>query len=163
MWFGGGGVRRETFAGLVLFACVVGAIGWSREPDGRVAFRYEWVGDKADPGQPRKLRISITALVPLDDARIEATAPSGTDKLLNAWPVEGLAIGAFAAGASGVFELEIVEPPKGGEILTLALRAVQNGVPVREVIGIPVGTPGVAPTLRHGAVEFPATRDGTRP
>ena len=139
------------------------AIASGREPDGRVAFRYEWVGEKADPGKPRTLRVSVTALVPLDDARIEAAAPSGTDKLLSAWPPGGLALGGFAAGASSVLELEVLEPAKGGEILTLYLRALENGAPVREAVGIPVGTPGVAPTLRHGAVEFPAVRDGTRP
>ena len=156
-------MRRGTYAVLVLLCCVVGAIAWGREPDGRVAFRYEWAGDKAEAGQPRKLRISVTALVPLDDARIVATVPSGTDKVLSAWPLEGLAMGAFAAGASTVIELDVLEPPKGGEILSISLQALENGVPVREVVGIPVGTPGVAPSLRHGAVEFPATRDGTRP
>ena len=156
-------MRRETVRGLVLLACTVGAVAWGREPDGRVAFHYEWVGDKAEPGLPRKLRVSITALVPLDEARIEAAAPSGPAKLLTAWPPEGLAIGGFAAGTSSVIELDVVEPPKGGEILTLSVRAVEKGVPVREAVGIPVGRPGVVPTLRHGAVEFPAVRDGTRP
>jgi hypothetical protein len=136
------------------------AVGFvcATEPDGRVAFRYEWIGEKADPGQPRRLRVSVTALVPLDDARLEASAPSGAEKFLTAFPLEGFQLGKFAAGGATVIELEVVEPAKGGEILTLALTAVQNGVPVREVIGIPVGTPGVAPTLRHGAVEFPAAR-----
>ena len=133
------------------------------EPEGRVAFRYEWVGDKAEPGLPRKLRVSVTALVPLDEARIEATAPSGTEKLLTAWPPEGLAIGGFAAGTSSVIELDVFEPPKGGEILTLSVRALEKGVPVREAVGIPVGTPGTEPKLRHGAVEFPAARDRSQP
>src|SRR5262245_11433175 len=121
------------------------------------------MGDKAEPGQTRKLRVSVTALVPLDDARIEAAAPSGTDKLLTAWPAEGLALGGFAAGTSSVIELDVLEPDKGGEVLTLSVRALEKGVPVREAVGIPVGRPGVTPTLRHGAAEFPATRDGTRP
>jgi len=34
---------------------------------------------------------------------------------------------------------------------------------VRESVGIAVGTPGVPPTLRNGAAEYPAVRDGTQP
>ena len=151
-------MRRRTVTGFVLLVFLAVGFVCATEPDGRVAFRYEWAGDKAEPGQPRKLRISITALVPLDDARIEATAPSGAEKFLTAFPLEGLQIGKFAAGAATVIELDVVEPQKGGEILTIALSAEENGVPVREGVGIPVGTPGVEPTLRHGAVEFPAAR-----
>ena len=151
-------MRRRTVTGLVLFAFVAAASVWAIEPDGRVAFRYEWMGEKA-PGQPRKLRISITALVPLDDARIEASAPSGTDKLLTtAFPAQGRGLGKLGAGAATVIELDVVEPAKGGEILTIALAGEQDGVPVREVVGIPVGTPGVEPVLRNGAAEFPAAR-----
>lgn len=156
-------MRRGSVTGLVFFACVAAAIVSGREPDGRVAFRYEWVGEKADPGQPRKLRLSVTALVPLKDARLEAVAPSGVERFVSAWPAEGLALGRFAAGASTVIELDVVEPAKGGEILSISLRAIENGAPVREGIGVPVGTPGTPPTIRHGAAEFPAVRDGTQP
>lgn len=152
-------MRRRTVTGLVLSAFVAAVSVWAIEPDGRVAFRYEWMGEKAGPGQPRKLRISVTALVPLDDARIEASAPSGTDKLLaTAFPAQGRELGKLAAGAGTVIELDVVEPAQGGEILTIALAGNLDGVPVREIVGIPVGTPGVEPVLRNGAAEFPAAR-----
>jgi hypothetical protein len=43
--------------------------GLASEPEGRIAFRYQWLKD------PERLRLSITTLVPITDARLEAKSP----------------------------------------------------------------------------------------
>jgi hypothetical protein len=134
------------------------------EPEGRIAFRYQWVGDPDAPkGETRHLRLSITPLVPLTDARIDAESPSGANAFPRSWSAAGIALDGLAVGAATVIDLEVVEPKSGGEILTFSIRALDNGLPVRESVGIAVGTPGVPPTLRNGAAEYPAVRDGTQP
>ena len=134
------------------------------EPDGRVAFRYQWVVDPDAPkGETRHLRLSITPLVPITDARIDAQAPSGATTFLRSWSATGIALDGLAVGAATVIDLDVVEPKTGGEILTFSVRGLDSGLPVRESVGIAVGTPGVPPTLRNGAAEYPAVRDGTQP
>jgi hypothetical protein len=138
--------------------------GLASEPDGRIAFRYAWVtAADAPKDEVRRLRLSVTPLVPITDARLEATAPSGASTFLKTWAAGGVALDGLAVGAPTVIELDVVEPKTGGEILSFSVRGLSDGVPVQESVGIPVGTPGVAPVLRNGAAEFPAVRDGTQP
>ena len=158
-------MRRGCGAALVLIMLVLSAVsGQASEPDGVVSFRYEWL-DKPDTlkGEPRRLRLSVTSRVPITDARLEAVAPSGAATFLKSWTAAGLVLDGLAVGSPTVIELEVVEPREGGEILTFVVQGLDKGFPVRESVGIPVGTPGVAPQLRNGAAEFPAVRDGTQP
>jgi hypothetical protein len=158
-------VRRECGAVLVLFLLVLSAFsGLASEPDGRIAFRYAWVSVADAPkDEVRRLRLSITPLVPITDARLDASAPSGAPTFLKTWAAGGIALDGLAVGAPTVLELEVIEPKVGGEILTFSVRGLSDGVPVRESVGVPVGTPGVTPQIRNGAAEFPAARDGTQP
>jgi len=158
-------VRRGCGAALVRIMLVLSAFsGQASEPDGVVSFRYEWL-DKPDAlkGEPRRLRLSVTSRVPITDARLDAVAPSGAAAFLKSWSPAGLALDGLAVGTPRIVELEVVEPREGGEILTFFVQGLDKGLPVRESVGIPVGTPGVAPQLRNGAAEFPAVRDGTQP
>jgi hypothetical protein len=138
--------------------------GLASEPDGRIAFRYAWINVPDTPkGEVRRLRLSVTPLVPITDARLDASAPSGASTFLKTWAAGGIALDGLAVGAPTVVELDVVEPKEGGEILTFSVRGLSDGIPVQESVGVPVGTPGVAPVLRNGAAEFPAARDGTQP
>ena len=70
-------MRRPKVAVLVLLACMLVVPEASAfEPDGRVAIRYEWLNERPADGSPRRLRITLTPLVPLEGARVEATSPS---------------------------------------------------------------------------------------
>jgi hypothetical protein len=131
--------------------------GLASEPEGRIAFRYQWLKD------PERLRLSITTLVPITDARLEAKSPSGAATFLKSWSPAGLALDGLAVGVPTILELEVVPPKEGGEIISFSVRGIADGETVQESVGVPVGTPGVAPVLRNGAAEFPAVRDGTRP
>jgi hypothetical protein len=157
-------VRGNYVPGLVLLACAATVLaGVAAEPDGRVSFRYAWVDEAGAGKDSRKLRLSVTVLAPLQDARLEASAPSGVDSFVQGWSRNGIALDGLALGSAAVIDLEVVEPRVGGEILTFSVQGLDKGVPVRESVGIPVGTPGVPPVLRNGAAEFPAARDGTNP
>ena len=141
-----------------------GFSGLASEPEGVVSFRYEWLDNPDTPkAEGRRLRLSVTPRVSLSDARITAESPSGPDKFLLAWSPAGLTLDGLAVGTPRVIELDVVEPRDGGEILTFVVQGLDKGMPVRESVGVPVGTPGVTPQLRNGAAEFPAVRDGTQP
>lgn len=163
--------RRRAFRVLaILAALTLGSTAPAVEPDGRVVFRYDWPdtmdGDSAAP----RLRLSMTALVDLSQMRLSVTVPTGIDLDMRAagrapapWPEEGLTIGELAAGETIVLELDVQKPSRGGGILGFVLRAKADGHLVHEGVGVPVGVPGKEPTLRNGAVEFPAEREDPAP
>jgi hypothetical protein len=164
-------VYKRVFQGLAILAAVVFAgAAPAKEPDGRVAFRYDWLdkldGDTASP----KLRLTITAFVDLKEAELRATLPAGIGLTLKAagrapapWPEDGIALGDVAAGQTIVVELDIAKPAQGGGIVSFAIQGTSDGRPVREGVGVPVGVAGTAPTLRNGAAEFPAARPDSAP
>jgi hypothetical protein len=149
----------------------------AHEPDGRVAIRYEWMTEATSDGS-RPLRVSLTPVVALNDVRISAKIPERTSLLIRAlniagrtpstvadthWPDAGLALGALSSGQTVVFELDVVEPPQGGGVLAIGLDGTAGERAVHEGIGVSVGTPGVVPTLRNGALEFPAEQGERAP
>ena len=162
---------KRAFPGLAILAVLVlGSTAVAVEPDGRVAFRYNWP-DKTEgnPDAPR-LRLSMTAFVNLAESHLSAILPAGIELTVSAagrapapWPEEGLAIGELAAGQTIVIELDVAKPARGGGIVGFVLRATSDGREVREGVGVPVGEPGTTPTLRNGAVEFPASREDPAP
>jgi hypothetical protein len=160
-------------AALLLAAGGVGA----REPDGRLALRYAWSGPP-ESGASRTLRVTITSIVAVTDVRITAGIPpaasvsirglrvSGVQPLAVAegrWPDTGIALGDLAAGATVVLDLEVAEPVEGGGILAIGVDGRLGGRTVHEGEGIPVGHPGLVPTVRDGVAEFPAEQDGRAP
>ena len=159
---------KRAFPGLMILAALFLALSaLATEPDGRVAFRFSWP-DGRDGDAPR-LRLSLTAVTQLADARLVAKIPPGIGLAMRdggggaAWPDEGLAIGNLAAGRSLVVEFDVQKPSRGGGIVSFVLEAVSEGRAVSEGVGVSVGTPGTEPTLRNGAVEFSASGPGTTP
>lgn len=162
---------RGVFQGLAISAAlVVYSTSPAVEPDGGVALRYVWP-DKADgnPDAP-SLRLSLTAFINLAETHLSVTVPPGIQLAVHAagrapmpWPEEGLAIGSLAAGQTIVVDLDVAKPPRGAGIVAFVLRGIANGRALREGIGVPVGVPGTAPTLRNGAAEFPAAREDPAP
>jgi len=149
----------------------------ANEPDGSVALRYEWVSAATADGT-RPLRVAITAIVALHNVRVSAKIPdkttvdiraltvagrAATDLLETRWPDVGLLVGDLGPGQTVVFELDVVEPSKGGGILGIGLDGLDRERPIHEGVGITVGTPGVVPTLRNDALEFPAEQGGRVP
>jgi len=164
-------VYRGVFPGLeIVAALIVCATVPGVEPDGRVAFRYLWP-DKpdGDPETPR-LRLSITAFVDLAETRLSVTLPTGIMLIIRAagraptpWPEEGLEIGDLVAGQTIIVDLDVARPPPRAGIVAFVLRGLADGTAVREGVGVPVGAPGTAPTLRDGIAEFPAAREDPAP
>jgi hypothetical protein len=164
-------VSKQGLPGLAILAAVFFASAtMAFEPDGRVAFRYEWLAAADDAAAAPKLRLSVTAFVPLSETRLQATLPRGVAVVVQAagrapapWPEEGLAIGGLAAGQTMVLELDVAKPADGGGIVEFVIDATAGGDAFRERVGVPVGLPGTAPTLRNGAVEFPASQEVPAP
>ena len=162
---------KRVFPGLAILAAVIlGSAAVASEPDGRVAFRYDWLDNKEGIPEAPRLRLSMTAFVNLVETHLAATLPAGIGLTVQAagrapmpWPEEGLAIGDVAAGQTIVVELDIAKPPQGGGIVGFLLQATSDGSAVREGVGVPVGVPGTAPTQRNGAAEFPATNGDSAP
>jgi hypothetical protein len=149
----------------------------AHEPDGRFTIDSQWLAD-AVPGSPRPLRVSITAVVPLKGVTLTGRIPSvtsvsvralrwaGAPDALGPWPDAGIDLGSVNAGQRFVFDLEVVEPIQGGGLLVIGVDAADprgGDKPVHEGVGITVGLPGIAPVLRHGALEFPAERGDPAP
>ena len=162
---------KRVFQGLAVLAAVaLACAAMATEPEGRVAFRYAWLDRQdADTGLP-KLRLTITAYVSLSDAELQAILPAGIGLSVKApgratapWREEGLPLGNVAAGQTIVVEFDVAKPTPGGVIVAFALSWIADGRPVREGVGVPVGEPGTSPTLRNGAVEFPASRADPAP
>ncbi len=159
---------RRVFPGLmILAALVLTSSALAIEPDGRVAFRFSWP-DGWDGDAPR-LRLSLTAVTQLSDAHLVAKIPPGIGLSVRngagggAWPDEGLALGSLAAGRSIVVEFDVQKPVRGGGIVSFVLEGTAEGRAVSEGVGVSVGVPGTEPTLRNGAVEFPASSPGATP
>jgi hypothetical protein len=167
----GGAMQTCVLARLAILAALTfGATALASEPDGRVAFRYDWP-DKKESGQDATwLRVSVTALVDLAETHLIATLPTGIALSVRAagrapspWSEKGLVIGELSAGKTIVVDLDVAKPPLGGGIVEFVLQATSDGRAVREGVGVPVGEPGTAPTLRNGAAEFPAAREKPAP
>jgi hypothetical protein len=160
-------VRQRLLPGLMIAAALVfGSSANATEPDGRVAFRYTWPDGK--DGEAPRLRLSMTAVVALTGARLVAKLPPGVGVSLHdaaggGWPDAGLDLGTFAAGRTVVVEFDIAKPERGGGIVSFVLAATSDGRAVTEGVGVPVGLPGTEPTLRNGAVEFPASKPDATP
>ena len=79
------------------------------------------------------------------------------------WPDEGLAVGNLVAGQTIVVDLDVPRPPRSAGVVAFVLQGFANGRAVHEGVGVPVGVPERAPTLRNGAAEFPAAREDPAP
>ncbi|HUC42753.1 MAG TPA: hypothetical protein VMR65_01845 [Candidatus Sulfotelmatobacter sp.] len=164
-------LRGLTTVGIV--CCLLAAKVVAREPDGRVAFRYEWSAPE-EAGAAPELRLTLTLQTPLQAIRLGASVPpAAAVRLVSArrlegsplagavpgtWPSAGLALGDLPAGTTLVLDLAVDPPATGGGVLAFGLDALLGSVHVHEGVGVPVGTPGVAPVIRNGAAEFPAGR-----
>ena len=154
----------------VIAAIALGLPAAAGEPDGRVIFRYTWVDDKdATPGVLR-LRLTVTAVVNLEETRLTANLPAGIAVNMRAagreqgpWPDEGLGLGGLAAGETKVFDLDVAKPEARGGIVRFVVSASWAGRAFYEGVGVPVGQPGVEPVRREGVVEFPAERADPAP
>jgi len=153
----------KHFTGVaILAALLLGTVAKAVEPDGRVAIRTAWPDRKHGDAASPRLQVSLTATTSLKDARLVARIPSGIGLALRngavagRWPAEGLVIGDLAAGQTIVVDLDVAPPARGGGILGLYLQAKADGREISEGVGVVVGKPGKAPTIRNGAVEFPA-------
>ena len=146
---------------IVLGPAVLSSIALAIEPDGRVAFRVTW--PEVKEGDTPRLRLTMTAVTDLADARLVAKIPDGVGLAargangVTAVPDDGVEIGALAAGRTLVVEFDIEKPLHGGGIVSFTLEATSDGRAVMERVGVPVGVPGTEPTLRNGAAEFPAS------
>ena len=154
----------------ILAAMSFASIAIASEPDGRVAFRYDWTAKTEDAAAAPKLRLSITSFVNLSETHLRATLPAGIGLTVQAagmapasWREEGLMLGDLAAGQTIVIDLDVAKPPEGGGIVGFELQAISEGRAVREGVGVPVGLPGSAPALRNGALEFPAADEVPAP
>ena len=159
---------KRAFPGLMILAALaVASSAFAIEPDGHVAFRFSWPAGK--DGDVARLRLSLTAVTRLADARLVAKIPAGIGLAMRdgagggGFSDEGLAISSLAAGQSIVFEFDVQKPSRGGGIVSFVLEATSEGRAVSERVGVPVGVPGTEPTLRNGAVEFPASSPGAKP
>lgn len=151
---------------VVLAAMSFASIAMASEPDGRVSIRYEWIAAAAaddDAAAKPTLRLSLTTYVDLSNARLRATLPPGIGLTVQAagsartpWNDEGIELGDLAAGRTIVVDLDVAAPARGGGVVGFVLQAASDGRVVNEGVGVPVGQPGIEPTLRNGALEFPA-------
>jgi hypothetical protein len=159
---------------VLLFAAVSAG---AHEPDGRFVLRYAWKSDRV-PGSTRPLSVTLTSVVAVKDVRISAGIPpaalvnirslrvAGAQPLApteGRWPDAGVALGDLPAGATVVFDLDVVEPSAGGGILAIGVDGRLGDRVVHEGEGISLGRPGLAPTIRDGVAEFPAEPGGRAP
>jgi hypothetical protein len=157
-------VCKASLRGLaILAATIFASTALATEPDGRVAFRYEWIAKPDDAGAKPVLRLSLTTFVDLSEAQLRASLPAGFGLTVHSggrapspWREEGLELGVVPAGRTIVIDLDVAKPAEGGGIVGFVLQATAEGRDVREGVGVTVGQPGTAPTLRNGALEFPA-------
>jgi hypothetical protein len=162
--------RRVALGLSIVLVFVLGPRAGAIEPDGCVAFEYAW--PDAPEGAPSgpKLRLSVTAYVDLEDARLSAALPAGVGLTVPGaglaglpWPDAGLKLGALAKGETVTVDLNVTTSQMGASVLGFVLVAVSGGTPVRDGAGVPVGSPGTWPVLRYGAAEFPAARPDASP
>jgi hypothetical protein len=163
-------VRKGVHPALaIVVALALGSTLFAVEPDGRVVIRYAWPDRTENDAEAPRLRLSMTAVTELSSVRLVARIPSGVGLTVRGgagsglWPADGLSIGSLAAGQTVVMEFDVAKPPRGGGILGFVVEAAAKGRAFSEGVGVPVGVPGTAPTLRNGAVEFPASRPDPAP
>ena len=163
--------RSAFFCLAAAVAIAVGVPAIAAEPDGRVVFRYEWIDDKDAPAETARLRLSVTSVVPLEDAQLRATLPNGVALAVRLnglaaaapWPAAGVEIGALAAGETIVLDVDVQTPVRGGGLVRFAMSAVSRGVAVNEGVGLFVGQPRVKPVERDGVLEYPADTEAGTP
>ncbi len=162
-----GAPSRLIRAALVVMSVV--SFAGAHEPDGHVAIRYAWVDQPGRATGKPVLHLTMTAVVPLKNARVVMTLPAGIDVALlsggnaAAWPGTGMEIGDVAAGQTIAIDLDVVPPAKGGGFVGFALEGEAGGRKIHEGIGVPVGTPGAEPSVHDGLVEYPAGHGAPAP
>lgn len=153
-------VGRVAWAAAAIVLFLSSVAPFASEPDGFSAIRYEWVTDPPSPGTEAALRISVRAVVPIEDVVASFEAPAGVTLRAdgNAPLAESGAtsFGALGAGVTTVFEVIVRCPESGGGIVAFRVKGVRNGTPFEEGFGLPIGQVGVEPVLRDGALEFPS-------
>src|SRR5262245_40910855 len=162
---------RGLLKGVVVAAALaVGAGVCAHEPDGHVVIRYDWVEPPAGETAPPKLRIVLTAVVDVRGLKLDARLPAGVgiavrgaQRMPLPWPADGLQVGDLDAGRSVVLDLDVEKPASGGGIVGFALTGQAGGMALHEGVGVSVGAPPVEPTLRNGALEFPAASGDPNP
>jgi hypothetical protein len=162
-------VRKKGLLALAVSAAVtLGLSAAAAEPDGRLAFRYQWLAGKNSDAKTGTLRLTITAVVPLREARIAADLPPGAALAVKTaaaqpdpWPANGLAVGDLARGQTISFDLDVAKPERGGGFVNFKVAGSVDGVSINESVGVYVGEPAVKPVERDGVIEFPAEGQGT--
>jgi hypothetical protein len=162
-------VRTTGFRALAAAAAIVlGLSAAAAEPDGRLALRYEWLGDKDPSAKTATLRLTITAAVPVRETRIAAALPRGTALALrtgaaqpNPWPAHGLSVGDLSRGQTVVFDVDVDKPATGGGLMSFSIEGSADGVALTESVGVYVGEPAVKPVVRDGVIEYPAEGQGS--
>ncbi len=157
-------MRITGLRGLAAAAAIaLGLSAAAAEPDGRLALRYEWLGDKDPAAKTATLRLTITAVVPVRETRIAAALPPGTGLALrtaaaqpNPWPATGLAVGDLSRGQTITFDVDVDRPASGGGFMSFSVAGSADGIALRESVGVYVGEPAVKPVVRDGVIEYPA-------
>jgi len=149
-------------------AIALGLSAAAAEPDGRLALRYEWLGDKNPTAKTATLRLTITTAVPVRETRIAAKLPPGIGVALrtaaaqpNPWPVSGLEVGDLSRGQTIVFDVDVDRPAGGGGLMSFSVAGSADGVALSESVGVYVGEPAVKPVVRDGVIEYPAEGQGS--
>jgi len=144
------------------------------EPYGHVLLQADWRddGQAAGPGV-RRLRLSLQASVPLDDAELTVTLPASFavkaveptwDDKFHAIPASGsqrairAPLDRLDAEKWLNLEFELVLPSQGGGVISFSVEGrTSKGRRVRDAIGLVARDSGSSGVLRLDAVEFPAT------
>ena len=146
------------------------ALAWTvataTEPDGALALRAVFE-------DPDHLQVTLRAVVPLEQVvvtwtgpqglRLEAEIPEGTPPEKTPQPVDGgerVALAGLPAGSIQTLHLRL-EGARGEGAARVAVVRVEGlfgGRPIREALGIPVGTSDGA-RLRGDVLEFPAAAE----
>jgi hypothetical protein len=157
---------------LVIFGVCLGLVPSARatEPDGWTVLRYQWLPEGSSPAGESILRVSIRAVVPLEDAWFAFEAPSGVLAGISRLNAEILGrtavrstlevphpLGSLNAGQTVIVDLTVLAPETVRGILALRFGATNpHGKSITEGDGVPIGLLGREPVRRLEAVEFPA-------
>lgn len=149
--------RARWAACALLLAC---ARAGGAEPDGAVILRAAW--EDAD-----HLRVTVQSVASLDHVAVSWTGSHGLVVKVEGAPAqkavdpiaggERVVLESLAAGSLRTFRLSLAGTRgEGASPIVVRVEAMLAGQPVREALGIPVGTSGGG-RLRGDVVEFDAT------
>ena len=155
--------ERARWAAWPWAVVFVWTVATATEPDGSLSLRAVW--EDAD-----HLQVTVRAVVPLEQVVVTWTGPQGLvlkaevpegtppEKTLEA-VAGGERLALAGLGAGGVqtvrLRLEGVRGEGAARVAVVRVEAVSSGRPIREALGIPIGTSDGG-RLRGNVLEFPA-------